>query len=111
MKELRDLIVLVLGREGYAVETVSDGQDALDRVTASPGRYDLVITDHHMPVINGLELVRRLKAQNFPGKILVFSSELSWAVHKEYRELGVDRIIHKPVFPATLRLVLLDLFA
>ena len=110
MQELRELVRIVLGREGYAVETVADGKQAYELITATPGRFDLVITDHHMPAMNGLELVRRLKAGEFQGRILVFSSELSLAVHREYLELGVDRVLHKPVFPSKLREILAEMF-
>lgn len=110
MKELRELVQIVLGREGYAVDTAVNGKVALESITARPGAYELVITDHHMPEMNGLELVRRLKALSFPGKIMVFSSELSFEVHTAYRDLGVDRILHKPVFPAKLRQILTELF-
>jgi hypothetical protein len=41
---------------------------------------------------------------------MVFSSELSESVAREYRERTVDRILYKPVFPAALRRVLGELF-
>lgn len=111
MKELRELLQVVLGREGFAVETFADGKTAYDQIVTRPEAFDLVITDHHMPEMNGLELVNRLKALNFPGKIMVFSSELSFDVHTRYRELHVDRILHKPVFPSKLRQILAEMFA
>ena len=110
MKELREVARIALSREGHLIECVSDGQQALERVTAMPDGYDLLITDHHMPLLDGLELVTRIRALPFAGKILVFSSELSPAVNEAYQELKVDRILYKPVFPSELRQVLADLF-
>jgi len=104
--ELRRLLEVTLGRVGHTIETVPDGQEALTRVLATPAAYDLVITDHHMPKMNGLELVGRLRALPFPGKIVVFSSELGEDVSQAYRELRVDCILPKPIFPDTLRSVL-----
>jgi two-component system chemotaxis response regulator CheY len=107
--ELRDVARLSLSRDGHGIECVEDGQVALHRVTADPS-FDLVITDHHMPNMTGLELVSALRGLGFPGKIVVFSSELSTGVAAEYNRLEVDRIIYKPVYPSMLRGVLAELF-
>lgn len=101
--ELRDLLIALLGGSGHTVETAKDGQDALRKVFTAPNAYDVVITDHHMPVMNGLELVGQLRELAFPGKIVVFSSELSRDVHERYQHYRVDQILAKPVFPETLR--------
>ena len=110
MRELREVARIALTREGHLIECVGDGQQAIDRVTAQPDRYDLVISDHHMPHVNGIELVSRLRQLPFRGKVLIFCSELSPAVSERYRQLSVDRILYKPVFPSELRQVLADLF-
>lgn len=112
MKELRELVSIVLGKEGHIVDTVPNGAAALEHLThVSPDHYDLVITDHHMPEMNGLEFVRNLRRQEFPGKILVFSSEVSHEVRDKYLQLEVDRLLPKPIFPAQLRQTMRELFA
>lgn len=103
MRELRQLLEVVLGRDGHKVESVSDGHLALDLLKNDPGAYDVVITDHHMPTVSGLELVARLRAMNYKGRIIVFSSELSEEVDATYRHHKVDFILPKPVFPSELR--------
>jgi two-component system, chemotaxis family, chemotaxis protein CheY len=110
LEELRDLLEIVLTREGHAVESVSDGSAALERIRAQPDAYDLLVTDHHMPLLNGVQLIEGVRATPFSGKIIVFSSEVNPAVHEQYRQLGVDRIVDKPVFPSTLRSTLAELF-
>ena len=110
MRELREVARIALTREGHLIECVGDGQQAIDRLTADPDRYDLVISDHHMPHINGIELVSRLRQLPYAGKVLIFCSELSPAISERYRQLAVDRILYKPVFPSELRQVLADLF-
>lgn len=109
VRQLRELLQIVLTKEGHTVECVADGLLALEKVTANPGAYDLVITDHHMPNMNGLDLVTHLRALPFPGKIIVFSSELSSTVSAAYRNLNVDYVLPKPIFPVTLRAVLATL--
>lgn len=109
MRELRDVARIAFSRDGHSIECVDDGQDALARLAENPA-FDLIITDHHMPKLNGLELVRCLREQAFPGKIMVFSSELSETVAREYRQKRVDQILYKPVFPSTLRKSIAEMF-
>lgn len=109
VRQLRDLLQISLTDEGHTVECAADGLLALEKVTAAPTAYDLVITDHHMPNMNGLDLVTHLRALPFPGKIVVFSSELSSTVSAAYHRLNVDYVLPKPIFPVTLRAVLATL--
>jgi two-component system chemotaxis response regulator CheY len=111
MPELLSLMSAVLAHEGYDVETVDSGKEALHRLQDTHHSFDLLITDHHMPGINGLELVRQSRDLHYPGKIVVFSSELSEEVHDQYRRFAVDAILPKPIFPVTFRRVLEQLFA
>lgn len=111
MRELRDLMKMVLTKQGYEVETVESGGPALRRLGETPAPFDLLVTDHHMPGINGLELVRQTREAAFPGKIVVFSSEISDEVHEQYRRFAVDAILPKPIFPSTFCNVLIQLFA
>lgn len=109
LHELRDVAQISFRREGHGIECCEDGALALAKLANDPA-FDLVITDHHMPNMNGLELVTRLREREFPGKIMVFSSELSESVARQYREQNVDRILYKPVFPSMLRKILGELF-
>ena len=106
VRQLRELLTVVLTKEGHTVECVPDGLEALEKITAGPTDYDLLITDHHMPNMTGLDLVTHLRALPFPGKIIVFSSELSPTVSFAYRQLKVEYLLPKPIFPVTLRAVL-----
>ena len=110
VKQLRELMTTILKRDGHQAETVGDGMAALARLERPDPAYDLLITDHHMPRLNGLALVRRARALPFRGKIIVFSSELSPQVQEDYRGLQVDVVLAKPVFPAAFRRLLRELF-
>lgn len=103
MRELRQLLEIVLGRDGHKVDSVADGNLALNLLQSNPDAYDVVITDHHMPTVSGLELVARLREMNYKGRIIVFSSELSESVDASYRKHKVDYLLPKPVFPSALR--------
>jgi len=110
VRELRDVARISLSREGHSIECVEDGQQALDRLTSENFAFDLLITDHHMPVMDGLQLVSKLRGTSFAGKVLVFCSELNPIVGEAYRRFNVDRVLYKPVFPSDLRRVLSEMF-
>jgi DNA-binding response OmpR family regulator len=90
------LLALVLGGPNCKVTTAGDGKKALAKIAAAKRPFDLVITDHLMPRVSGLELVRQLRATNFGGKVLVLSAHLVEDNIKAYQELGVDMMISKP---------------
>ena len=67
-----------------------------------------MISDHHMPKMNGLEVVRELRRISFPGKIFIFSSEIDEDVNDLYREMKVDRVMPKPILLPELRQLLAE---
>lgn len=78
----------------------------MSELTRKPGAFDLLITDHSMPRINGIELVKRLRETAFPGKIVVLSAHLSAENRAAYLALGVDIMIPKPFDVHELRAVI-----
>ncbi len=108
MRELREVARLALSKAGHKVALAPDGVDAFELIKSDPETFDIVITDHHMAMMNGLELVMKLREINFPGRIAVVSSELSSDAEMEYRKLGVDNILYKPVALSDLRSLVLE---
>jgi DNA-binding response OmpR family regulator len=90
------MLAHVLGGPAATVTRASDGWDALIKVGASKQPFDVVITDHRMPRVSGLDFVRRLRGRNFEGKILVLSAHLSDDDIRAYEELKVDMMMSKP---------------
>ena len=77
-------------------------------IKADPGAYDVIITDHHMSVMNGLEFVMGLREIKYAGMIAVVSSELNEDVEDDYRKLGIERLLYKPVSLGDLRSLVLE---
>ena len=68
---VREAVCEALGWLGYATESVGGAGEALARFR--PGRYRVVVTDLSMPRMNGLQLVRRLRALEPGLPIMIFS--------------------------------------
>ena len=95
-KALAHMMAMILGGPGAKVVRANNGFEALMKIGASPQPFDVVITDHRMPRVGGLELVQRLRTRNFAGKILVVSGQLSDEDIAAYETLGVDMMMSKP---------------
>jgi two-component system response regulator QseB len=89
-------ISFALKADGHKIEIVSDGEEALSELTRKPGVFDLLITDHSMPRMNGVELVKRLRDTAFTGRIVVLSAHLSAENRAAYLALRVDMMVPKP---------------
>ena len=95
-KAVAHMIAMVLGGPASKVVRARSGWEALIKMGATAQPFDVVITDHRMPRMTGLQLVRQLRAKNFGGKILVLSAHLSDEDIRAYEELRVDMMMSKP---------------
>ena len=109
MRQLCDIVRQSLGRDGHNVESFADGASALARIMEDPTGFDVFISDHHMPKMNGLEVVRELRKINFTGKIFIFSSEIDEEVNDIYLQLKVDHVLPKPILLPELRQLLAEI--
>lgn len=95
-KALAHMIAMVLGGPAAKVVRAANGFEALIKVGVATRPFDVVITDHRMPRVGGLELVQRLRKQDFSGKILVLSGQLCDDDIAAYEALNVDMMMSKP---------------
>ncbi|MEA3208401.1 MAG: two-component system, response regulator, stage 0 sporulation protein [Chthoniobacter sp.] len=72
---IRELHALVLSLDGYDVETAEDGVAALERLATEP--FDLVLTDRHMPNLDGVSLVLALRSAGSRIPVVMVSSSLT----------------------------------
>lgn len=92
----RFVLRLILEREGYAVVEAGNGQAALDMIAPDP-LPDIVMTDLMMPVMTGVELIRRLRSNPRTAdiRIVVVSSNADAAASLQSRG-QVNAIVSKP---------------
>lgn len=96
-------VSFVLRRSGHAVDVVHDGEEALTAVKEHPDRYQVLVTDHLMRKLSGLELVSKLRKTKFSGKIVVLSAFLTGELEATYRKYGADIFVSKPFDLSELR--------
>ncbi len=66
------LLARALIEEGYEVEVVHDGRDALSQGETSP--YDVILLDHFLPGVLGIEVLQRWISNALAGKVVMMSS-------------------------------------
>jgi CheY-like chemotaxis protein len=88
------LIEYLLTDMGYRVHLAADGREALKRVTDE--RPDLILLDLMMPVLNGWEVMRRLREDSATEDIPVIVVSADHSVATKARELGAQDYIAKP---------------
>jgi putative two-component system response regulator len=97
-----ELLKAALARAGHAVETASHGQEAMDTLQKSACR--LVIADWEMPVMDGLQLCRAIRASNLPAYVYVILLTARHEPHSKVEGLsaGADDFMTKPFDQAEL---------
>ncbi len=101
-RSLRQMVAFTLKEAGHEVVEAVDGRDALQR--ARSGQVDLVLSDINMPGMDGLALVRELRAlpQYRFTPILMLTTESSPEKKQEGKAAGATGWIVKPFGPDQL---------
>jgi len=99
---MRRLIIYSLKAADYEVIEAVDGKDALEKLAKN--QVDLLLTDLHMPNMNGLELTKEVRnsAKHKYIPILVLTTESHLSSKEEGKSLGVTGWFVKPFEPELL---------
>ncbi|MET0261901.1 MAG: PAS domain S-box protein [Rariglobus sp.] len=93
---VREIARAVLTSLDFKVITATDGEDAMRHLTADQPKLSLVITDFHMPKMDGLSFVK-IARELMPGTpIIVSSGRLEKSDADQLAALGVRSLLHKP---------------
>ncbi|MBI5772473.1 MAG: PAS domain S-box protein [Verrucomicrobia bacterium] len=93
---MRDVARAVLGRLNFTPMTATDGADALVQIAQNRTALRAIITDLHMPHMDGLTLVRMVRRM-LPGvPMIIASGRLEEHLAAEFKALGVHLILDKP---------------
>ena len=96
---VRNLIQLMLTKEGYAVLAAKDGQEALELSAAFKDPIHLLLTDTRMPRMDGIELKALVRAQRPEIKVIVMSGNIANIIAIKNTP---DAFLRKPFIPPTL---------
>lgn len=104
------MVELILGREGYTVLAAYNGLQALDILETTP--VDLLITDIHMPFMDGLELLAKLRGGaygNFPVVVITASGQEQ--ISDLVQSKGAAGVLTQPYASVELKTMVKDLVA
>lgn len=99
---LADELVSALNRQGYAVDWLADGRDAIHQGASEP--YDLIVLDLGLPGLPGLEVLQQWRAYGLSTPVLILTARGSWAERIEGLKAGADDYLTKPFHPEELQL-------
>lgn len=93
----RQLMKTILDDEFKEVIEAGDGTEALE-ILASGTKPDLVILDLMMPVMDGIETLKRIRELGYIIPIIVITADIEGANRIKCLELGVSGFINKPIY-------------
>jgi DNA-binding response OmpR family regulator len=100
-EHLADLLAEVLGREGHVAKTASDGRSGLTRALSED--FDLLVVDWMLPDLDGVQVVKRLRAADVRVPILMLTARAQVEDRVEGLDAGADDYRPKPfAFPELL---------
>ncbi len=90
--EITEMLKVVLSLEGWLVDQASSAEEALELTRRE--HFDIIVLDHQMPIMSGLEAAQRLVFDEGapPGSVVLFSGFLSAFIRAECRALGIHAI-------------------
>ena len=96
------VVTATLRKKGYEVAVANNGSEALEALERS--RFDLVLMDLQMPVLDGLETTRRIRlSPRFASlPVVALTAHTAAAERQRAIEAGVDGYLTKPLSPAEL---------
>jgi CheY-like chemotaxis protein len=91
-----------------SIVSANNGKEALDYLSIED--VDFLIIDLLMPVMNGIELIKNLKTQNFDKPFIIVTSDIQETTRNHCLEYGAHAILEKPLKKDELKKVLTSVF-
>jgi len=108
-EEMRSLLKDFFEEEGFEIDSVSNGSDAFRILVRE--LFDLVITDHRMPGLTGLDILPGIKKLQPETPIIVITAFGSKEVHHRAMERGATAYLEKPLHFHELRTMIHEIIS
>ena len=97
-RAMRRILRQIVQPLGFDILEAGDGQEGLDQLSAHPDEIELTLVDWNMPVMNGLEFVKRVRsdAAYADMKLMMVTTETEPAQMARALMAGVDEFVMKP---------------
>jgi PAS domain S-box-containing protein len=104
-EHVQEVVSYFLRERGGKVDTCQNGRDAVERLTAGSAEYDIVLMDMQMPVLDGYNATRELRAAGITIPIVALTAHGMQHERDQCLAAGCDDYISKPVEPDDLAAV------
>lgn len=94
---------------GMRVEMAENGAEAVNRIEAG-NRFDLILMDVHMPVLNGYDAAKKIRDFDSKTPIIAITADAIKEVNQKVIEAGMNAYISKPIDPDRLFIAIQDIF-
>jgi CheY-like chemotaxis protein len=101
-EEILHTVKAALEAFGYDVDTSHNGFAALVKLSTTPHRFQLLLTDLRMPGLDGFGLIEQCRGAGFTGPVIVYAGSIAPDDRQRLRELRVKAVLEKPARSADL---------
>lgn len=91
------LIKRILTRNGAAVDVASDGLEGMQKALEDKNRYTIVLMDIQMPIMDGYEAIRKMRASGYKGPVFALTAHAMAEERKKTQAAGYDGHLTKPL--------------
>ncbi len=87
----------ILARSGYAVDSAANGLEAVNKVLADPHKYDVILMDINMPIMNGIDAALLLRQNHIEVPIIAYTANARQEDIEKILQAGMNDCIPKPI--------------
>ena len=92
--QMRHLLGAIFTQQGYNVKTAKSGKEALE--TIYDNEFDIIVLNHELPVINGIQLINWLEKNDIHTPIVVIGSAVEATEERTNKFASVKSVLNRP---------------
>jgi CheY-like chemotaxis protein len=102
--DIREIYQLAFRLKGHQLNTVSNGQEAVQLLEQAAEPFDAVVLDIEMPIMDGIEALKQIRLLPHGQKIpvMMFTAYLDAEYDQKTKDAGANLLVRKPIYPDEL---------